>query len=51
MCVAQAMIETIPKKITSTNIDMLLNRKKKNKKTKKCLEKKKSVINMQRKDQ
>ena len=50
MCVAQAMIETIPKKITSTNIDMLLNRKKK-KKTNKCLEKKKSVINMQRKDQ
>ena len=50
MCVAQAMIETIPKKITSTNIDMLLNRKK-TKKTKKCLEKKKSVINMQRKDQ
>ena len=32
MCVAQAMIETIPKKITSTNIDMLLNRKKKKKK-------------------
>lgn len=31
MCVAQAMIETIPKKITSTNIDMLLNRKKKKK--------------------